>query len=126
MRWPQKLRFLLVGGYNTVFSYALFAGLLWLMNGTHEQIALVLSFAISSLNSFVTQKVYVFATAGNWKAEFIKCLGTWGLSYLINAIILGVLVDCVGITPYIAQAYGVIFLTAFSWIMLKHFAFKKG
>ncbi len=125
MAYPQKLRFLLVGGYNTVFSYALFAVLLWVMAGRHEQIALLLSFAISSVNSFLTQKIYVFATVGGWKAEFIKCLGTWGLSYLINASLLWGLVDCIGVNPYIGQACAVIFLTVFSWIMLKHFAFKK-
>ncbi|MBR4927524.1 MAG: GtrA family protein [Alphaproteobacteria bacterium] len=125
MTWPQKLRFLLVGGYNTVFSYVLFAGLLWLMNEQHEQLALVLSFTLSSVNSFLTQKIYVFATVGGWKSEFLKCLTTWGISYLINATVLWVLVDYLRVNPYIAQAYAVIFLTVFSWIMLKHFAFKK-
>ena len=125
MTYPQKLRFLLVGGYNTVFSYALFVALLWFMGGEHEQLALALSFTLSSINSFLTQKIYVFATAGDWKVEFMKCLGTWGMSYLINATVLWVLVDCLSVNPYIAQAYTIIFLTVFSWIMLKHFAFKK-
>ncbi|MBO7257406.1 MAG: GtrA family protein, partial [Alphaproteobacteria bacterium] len=67
MTWPQKIRFLLVGGYNTVFSYLLFAGLLWVFNGQYEQLALALSFALSSINSFWTQKIYVFgSTAPAW------------------------------------------------------------
>jgi putative flippase GtrA len=125
MTWPQKIRFLLVGGYNTVFSYLLFAGLLWLFNGQYEQLALALSFALSSINSFWTQKIYVFgSTAPAWP-EFIKCLGTWGISYGLNAALLWGFVDGIGMNAYIAQIIILVILTIFSWVMLKHFAFKN-
>ncbi len=124
MTWPQKLRFLLVGGYNTVFSYLLFIGLLWIFNGHHEQIALALSFALSSINSFWTQKIYVFTSKAPAWPEFIKCLGTWGISYGLNAVLLWLLVDGLSMTAYIAQGIVLVILTVFSWIMLKYFAFK--
>lgn len=125
MTWPQKIRFLLVGGYNTVFSYLLFAGLLWVFNGQYEQLALALSFALSSINSFWTQKIYVFGSTESAWPEFIKCLGTWGISYVLNATLLWGFVDGVGMNAYIAQIIIVIILTIFSWVMLKHFAFKS-
>ena len=125
MTWPQKLRFLLVGGYNTVFSYILFAGLLWGLNGQYEQIALALSFALSSVNSFWTQKIYVFASRAPAWPEFIKCLETWGISYILNACLLWIFVDGIGINAYIAQIIILVILTIFSWVMLKHFAFRN-
>ena len=125
MTWPQKIRFLLVGGYNTVFSYLLFAGLLWVFNGQYEQLALALSFALSSINSFWTQKIYVFASKAPAWPEFIKCLGTWGISYGLNAGLLWGFVDGIGINAYIAQIIILVILTIFSWIMLKHFAFRN-
>lgn len=124
MRWPQKLRFLLVGGYNTVFSYILFAGLLWGLNGQYEQIALALSFAISSINSFWTQKIYVFASRAPAWPEFIKCLETWGISYILNAGLLWGFTDGLHMNAYVAQGIALTVLTIFSWIMLKYFAFK--
>ena len=125
MTWPQKIRFLLVGGYNTVFSYLLFAGLLWVFNGQYEQLALALSFALSSINSFWTQKIYVFGSTEPAWPEFIKCLGTWGISYVLNATLLWGFVDGVGMNAYIAQIVILVILTIFSWVMLKHFAFKS-
>ncbi|MBR5130330.1 MAG: GtrA family protein [Alphaproteobacteria bacterium] len=125
MRWPQKIRFLLVGGYNTVFSYLLFASLLWLFNGQYEQLVLALSFAISSINSFWTQKIYVFGSKAPAWPEFVKCLGTWGISYGLNAALLWGFVDGIGIDAYIAQIIILVILTIFSWIMLKHFAFRN-
>lgn len=125
LTWPQKIRFLLVGGYNTVFSYLLFAGVLWVLGGQYEQGALLISFILSSVNSFITQKVYVFCTKGHWISEFVKCLETWMISYAINAALLWLFVDWMRINPYIAQIYAVILLTIFSWVMLKHFAFKQ-
>lgn len=125
MTWPQKLRFLLVGGYNTVFSYLLFAGLLWGFDGQYEQMALALSFAISSINSFWTQKIYVFASKEPAWPEFVRCLGTWGISYVLNAVLLLILVDGLNTNAYIAQGIVLAILTVFSWIMLKYFAFKS-
>ena len=125
MTWPQKLRFLLVGGYNTVFSYILFAGLLWGLNGQYEQIALALSFALSSVNSFWTQKIYVFASRAPAWPEFIKCLETWGISYILNAGLLWIMTDGLNVNPYVAQGIALTILTIFSWIMLKYFAFKN-
>ena len=82
MRFPEKLRYLLVGGYNTVVSYALYALFVWL--GIHPQWALFWSFLISSINSYWTQKIYVFNTRGNVGKEYIRCLFSWGVSYLLN------------------------------------------
>lgn len=125
MTWPEKLRFLLVGGYNTVFSYILFAGLLWGLGGYHEQIALALSFGISSINSFWTQKIFVFASKEPALPEFIKCLSTWGISYALNAFLLWIMTDGLNVNPYVAQGIVLIVLTVFSWMMLKYFAFKS-
>ena len=124
MKFPEKLRYLLVGGYNTVISYLVFVLLLWMMNGAHEQIALLLSFAISSINSYWTQKIYVFGTKGNVKKEYVKCLVSWGASYILNVILLAIFVDLMEMTPYLAQFIALILVTINSYLMLKRFAFK--
>lgn len=126
MKIPEKIRYLLVGGYNTIVSYALYAGILWVMNGRHEQVALALSFFISSLNSYWTQKIFVFATHGNVKKEYVKCLTAWGISYLMNVALLALFVDGLKLNPYAAQIMALVIVTINSWLMLKHFAFKEG
>ena len=126
MRFPEKLRYLLVGGYNTVVSYALYALYLWL--GADPQVALFLSFLVSSLSSYWTQRIYVFNTRGNVGEEYIKCLIAWGISYGLNAALLSVFL-WMGLNPYVAQVVALILVTINSYLMLKHIAFrdyKKG
>ena len=123
MRVPQKIRFLLVGGYNTVFSYALYA--LFIYMSISAQIALFLSFLFSSLNSYMTQKFYVFNTKGNYIKEYIKCLFTWFGSYIINAILLESLMHFGGLNAYLAEFIALVLITVYSYIALKYFAFKE-
>lgn len=125
MKFPEKIRYVLVGGYNTVISYLLYAWFLWLMNSEYEQVALFLSFIVSSLNSYWTQKIYVFNTRGNIKKEYIKCLISWGASYALNVILLFLFVKMIGMNPYVGQFFALILVTINSYLMLKKFAFRR-
>ena len=126
MRFPEKIRYLLVGGYNTVVSYALYALFVWW--GMHPQLALFLSFLVSSVNSYWTQKIYVFNTRGNVMKEYIKCLFSWGISYLLNAALLEFFLS-LHWNKYFAQFVALALVTINSYLMLKYIAFqnhKKG
>lgn len=124
MRFPEKIRFLLVGGYNTVISYALYALFLWISQNDNPQLSLFFSFLVSSLNSYLTQKFYVFNTRGNYCKEYLKCLGTWAIGYVLNALLLLFLTDYLEINPYGAQLFAAVLITINSYILLKYFAFK--
>ena len=122
MRFPEKIRYLLVGGYNTVVSYALYALFVWM--GVHPQWALFWSFLVSSINSYWTQKIYVFNTRGNVAQEYIKCLFSWGISYLLNtALLAGFL--ALKWNPYFAQFVALALVTINSYLMLKYIAFQN-
>lgn len=125
MKFPEKIRYVLVGGYNTVISYLLYALFLWLMNSNFEQVALFFSFIVSSLNSYWTQKIYVFNTKGNVKKEYCKCLISWGVSYALNVVLLFLFVKVLELNPYVAQFFALILVTINSYLMLKKFAFKE-
>ncbi len=124
MRFPEKLRYLLVGGYNTVVSYALYALFLYMSGNRYPQLALFASFLVSSVNSYWTQKIYVFGTKGNWKREYVRCLFSWGISYLMNMCLLqGFL--WLGLNPYVAQFIALALVTINSYLMLKYIAFQN-
>ncbi len=122
MRLPEKLRYLLVGGYNTVVSYGLYALFVWL--GQAPQPALFLSFIVSSVNSYWTQKVYVFGTKGNCKKEYAKCAVSWGISYGMNVLLLELFLK-LGMNKYLAQVFGLALVTVNSYFMLKYIAFQN-
>ena len=122
MRFPEKIRYLLVGGYNTVISYALYALFLWKWG--HPQWALFWSFFISSINSYWTQKIYVFNTRGHVLREYTRCLFSWGISYLMNVALLeGFL--WLHLNEYFAQFVALILVTINSYLMLKYIAFQN-
>lgn len=122
MQLPEKIRFLMIGGYNTGVSYIIYALLVFFSFGA--QLALLLSFFISSINSYFTQKFFVFATKGNYLKEYSKCISTWMGSYVLNAILLFILMK-VGLNAYLAEFLALVFLTVYSYVALKYFAFKE-
>ena len=124
MRFPEKVRFLLVGGYNTSFSYGLYALFLWLTGGAAAQTALLLSFILSTPHSYLTQKFFVFATRGNYGREYLTCVLSWAISYGLNILLLqGFLV--LGLNAYLAQLIALILVTINSYLMLKYLAFHR-
>ena len=103
---PDKIRFLLVGGFNALVQYLIYISFLYFWSEDKYQTALILSWIISSFSSFATQKIFVFCTKGkfmDWIKEYIKCLGVWVVSYTINAVILEILVNYFVINPYLSQ-----------------------
>lgn len=126
-RLPDKIRFLLVGGFNATVQYLIYICFLYFWDENKYQAALILSWIISSVSSFITQKVFVFCTKGkliDWVKEYIKCVGVWVISYVINAVILELLVDLAQINPYVAQIIAITCTTVTSYILFKYFAFK--
>lgn len=123
MKFPQKIRFILVGGYNTVISYGIYALILWSINEKSPQLALFYSFIISSFHNFLTHKIYVFNTKGNYLKEYPKCFLTWSISYFFNTLLLAFFTKILNINPYISQIFSVIIVSINTYLWLKYFAF---
>ena len=81
----DKIRFLIVGGFNAGVSYLIYSAFCIILGEHAYQIALALAWIISSVVSFTTQKFFVFRAKGNWMKEYLKCCTTWVFSYMINA-----------------------------------------
>lgn len=122
--FPEKIRFLLVGGFNTVVSYLMFAGFIFVLGEPRYQLSLILAWILSSFISFSTQKIFVFQTKGNWYREYVKCLLTWSIGYLINAGTLELFVKMLHLNVYIGQAVSILLTTVITYLLFKHFAFK--
>lgn len=136
-KFPQKLRYLLVGGFNTVFAYSILAILIW----TYEKInisnnlnlneeiianlALFTQYVLCVNVSFITMKYYVFQSKGNWKAEFVKAWSVYIFLYLINAPIMTFLMVTMNLHALVAQAIYLIFSTIITYILHKYYSFRK-
>lgn len=122
MRTPQKLRYLLVGGWNYVFAnILLYSLLLYLLGGARAQTALFFAFILSTPHSFITHKLYVFGTRGRPAREYVRCVATWSVGYLLNIPLLWAMMHI--FNPYLAQYAASAAVIVATYFLLKHFAF---
>ncbi len=92
----QFFRYLLVGGFNTLFGYGTFALTLFLLNHVVPQRFLYLTVIAASLLStplnitvaYFGYKLFVFKTRGNYLIEWFKCFGVYGLGMLPGLLVL--------------------------------------
>lgn len=120
----EKLRYLLVGGFNTVFAQGIYWALFHLL-GERENVALVLQYIISINVSILTMRYYVFKSKGDFKSEYLKGASVY-LSVLgPNAMGLNFLVKFCEIYPPLAQTICTIVVMILTYFLHKYFSFKE-
>ena len=82
-RWfglPQKIRFLLVGGFNTFLAYLLFVLFVAILQIPYR-LSLIIQYVLTVNISIFSMRYYVFRSGGNLKDEYFRlgCLSshTW-------------------------------------------------
>jgi len=131
----QLMRYILIGGLNTVFGYGMFALLTWSFRGMNSysyMYAAVLANFITISVAFLGYKWFVFRTSGNYLAEYIRCFGVYGSSVLIALAGLPILVAILrrGLhrpeqAPYIAGAIMLVVTVMLSFLGHKNISFRR-
>lgn len=121
----DKIRFLVIGGFNALFSYVLYSIMLLFWGPEAYQVSLLLSWTLSSFVAFMLQRNLVFQSKGPIVKQYLKCCSTWVFSYLINAMFLKLLVENLSCNVYLAQLVANAAVAVFTYILFKAFAFKK-
>ena len=125
-RQDQRLRFLVVGGYNTLFGLAVFAGLYAALHSrVHYLLILVVAHVLAIANAFTTYRLLVFGHTGAvWPS-----LGRFGLVYgflfVANAAGLVVLVEIIGLPVFAAQVLLVVASVTLSYVLHGRFTFRR-
>ncbi|PPQ36945.1 GtrA family protein [Rhodoblastus acidophilus] len=114
------LRFLVVGGLNTVFGYGLFYLLLRLSGSA--LFALTLGTVIGVLFNFVTTGALVFRTME--RRRLAKFLGVYGIVYLYNAAGLTIL-QAMALDPALAGLLLLPGAVAISYGLNRSFVFNR-
>ena len=132
----QLLRYLLVGGWNTLFGYTCF----FLMNRWLSHMLPAYSYIAASLASnlisitvaFLGYKWFVFRTKGNYVREWSRSLIVYSGMIVFSAVALGPLVGLIRHTtrfqtqaPYLAAAIVAVFTVISSFFGHKHLSFRE-
>ena len=120
----QKIRFILVGGFNTVFAYGVFALLFVLLNLPYL-LTLIIQYVITVNVSIVTMRYYVFRANGDFIQEYCKAWSVYIVMFLFNSIFLSFLVEVCHIQELYSQAIYLTISTIFTYLLHKYFSFFK-
>ncbi len=125
---PRPMRYLIVGGYNTVISYVLFVILyLLVQENLHYTIVLLLSTMLGTIHSTATFKWLVFRTSGGLKGfirEYRRSSLVYAISYALNAVLLFILVNLMAWGALDAQLLLSLVIAAGTYFVHCGFTFK--
>lgn len=113
-------KFLLVGGINTIFGYTIYG--LGLFIGLQYALAVLIATVLGVLFNFKTFGKYVFANSD--RKLFVKFLGVYIITYLLNTLILG-LCHKYDYNLYLVQAVLAVPLACLSYSLNRNFVFGE-
>ena len=114
------LRFLVVGGVNTVFGYSVFA--LFILLGLHYVLAVLIGQVCGILFNFNTTGRIVFKNKDN--RLIFRFFGVYLFTYLLNIGLLK-LFEMAGVGSLVAGAIIVLPLAVVSFLLMRKFVFNK-
>lgn len=121
----HHIRYLVVGGWNTAFAYAVFAGLHLAFPDLHYMAVLLVTHVVGTMNAFVGYRYLVFKVRG----RFLGDLGRFVLVYLgafaFNVVALPVLVEGLGWNVLFVQGLIIAVTIVSSYLGHKHFSFRR-
>ena len=120
----QIARYILGGGYNTLFGLAVFALLyFWLGDVVHYLLISIVSNILAITNAFVLHRYFVFRSRGNLLAEYFRTYLVYGGSVLLGMALLAGLVELVALHPVLAQGLVVLVTVVVSYVGHSRFTF---
>lgn len=120
----QLIKFAIVGTSNTIINLLIYYSCLAI--GVHYTLAYTLGFLISVCNAFYWNNKYVFMNKKEKSIvkAFIKVVLSYGFTFILSLGMMGVFIDVLGISSYIAPILKLIITIPLNFILNKIWAFK--
>jgi putative flippase GtrA len=120
----EKIRFLVVGVWNTAFGIGLYTVLVTVL-GEDKYLLLVIPVNIIAITqNFILYKFVVFRSKGHYVREYFRFYIVYGPAVLVNLFVLPMLVKWAGLDPRIAQFLFTFVVVFISWFGHKYFTFR--
>jgi putative flippase GtrA len=124
--FAEKLRFLAVGGFNTVLGFGLFSLLQYLVGEQiGEVFVLLLAHLGSSTVAFVLHRRVTFRVSGSVLKDYLRFQTVYIIPVGFNLVALPVLTRVIGVNVYVAQALITVVNVLISYIGHKYFSFRR-
>ena len=126
-RRREQLLYLVVGGWNTVFGYGVWALMQFLLGGyLHYLVVIVLAWPIAVLNAYVGYRYIVFRSRGSILREFPRFSLVYVVTLVVNLALLPIALHVLPLNIYAVQALLTVLVVVCSYLSHKHFSFGGG
>lgn len=120
------LRFLVVGGFNTVAAYLFFALLYHLFGKGWWDVAIQLATSIFGITlSYITHRIFTYRSHGVWWKEYLRFYVVYGAQLLLHSLLFLVFSTWLGFNGYATQLVLMALFTAVSYWAHKVYSFKE-
>ena len=119
-------RFLVVGVWNSVFSFLCYAGLFYFSSGRYRYLwVLVPATILGVTNAFVCHRWITFRSKGSIVREYLRFYVVYGIQIGLNFALLPMAVELGHIPPMLAQITIVVLTTLLTYWGHARFSFAK-
>ena len=122
----KEVRYVLVGGWNTLFGWAVFVALQLTVGATIGYMAvLVIAQVVSIINAYLCYRWLVFRVQGSWWLDFFRFSTVYWIVFALNIVALPLMVSGLGMNVIVAQTVFVVVTVIASYIAHNRFSFRR-
>jgi putative flippase GtrA len=125
-RRREQILYLVVGGWNTVFGYGVWAVLQYLLGShVHYLVVVVLSWPLAVLNAYLGYRFVVFHSQGSLLAELPRFSLVYLATLIANLGMLPLALNALPLNIYVIQALFTAGVVVVSYLGHKYFTFRR-
>jgi len=129
-----KVKFVMIGTWNTVFAILVFMALDTIFTYAFSKryvaymSAMIMTNLLSVINAFVFHKYFTFRSIVKGFGlimEFLRFFSTYAFVFILSLVILPVLAEGFNITPKVSAVLGIIISILVSYLGHSRFSFRR-
>jgi putative flippase GtrA len=126
-RRREQILYLVVGGWNTVFGYGVWAVLQYLLGShVHYLVVIVLSWPLAVLNAYLGYRFVVFQSEGPLLRELPRFSLVYLATLIANLALLPLALNALPFSIYVIQALFTAVVVVVSYLGHKYYSFRRG
>lgn len=121
----ERILYLVVGGWNTLFGYAAFAVLFRLVGGeVGPAVVITTSYVIAILNAYLGYRYVVFRSRGTIGHELPRFASVYVLTLIVNLAFYPLALRLLPSSPYLVQGLFTVGVVVVSYLVHSTFSFR--
>ena len=127
LRRREQLLYLVVGGWNTLFGYGVWALLQYMLGDrVHYLVVVLLAWPVAVLNAYVGYRYVVFRSRGSVLQELPRFSLVYLVSLIVNLALLPIALSLLPLNIYVVQAMLTVVVIAGSYLSHRYYSFGAG